>query len=107
MPRVIVFDVNETLLDVKALAPHFVRVFGDAREPYHHAARDLGVEPAGMRFVAAHAWDVYGAMRAGCAGAFDARPGQTLSPLAPPPDIVGRDLREVAERIIATESQSG
>ncbi len=30
MPKVIVFDVNETLLDVKALQPHFVRVFGDA-----------------------------------------------------------------------------
>ena len=29
MPRVIVFDVNETLLDVRALGPHFRRVFGD------------------------------------------------------------------------------
>jgi 2-haloacid dehalogenase len=31
MPRIIVFDVNETLLDVKALEPHFVRLFGDGR----------------------------------------------------------------------------
>jgi 2-haloacid dehalogenase len=30
MPRVCVFDVNETLLDLKALDPHFQRVFGDA-----------------------------------------------------------------------------
>jgi 2-haloacid dehalogenase len=30
MPHVCVFDVNETLLDLKALDPHFVRVFGDA-----------------------------------------------------------------------------
>ena len=29
MPRVIVFDVNETLLDVEALKPHFARAFGD------------------------------------------------------------------------------
>jgi 2-haloacid dehalogenase len=28
--RVIVFDVNETLLDMGALDPHFERVFGDA-----------------------------------------------------------------------------
>ena len=28
-PRIIVFDVNETLLDVGALAPHFQRAFGD------------------------------------------------------------------------------
>lgn len=30
MPRVCVFDVNETLLDLAALDPHFERVFGDA-----------------------------------------------------------------------------
>src|SRR5688572_26616395 len=30
MARVCVFDVNETLLDLKALDPHFARVFGDA-----------------------------------------------------------------------------
>jgi len=28
MPRVIVCDVNETLLDVGALEPHFKRAFG-------------------------------------------------------------------------------
>lgn len=30
VPRVCVFDVNETLLDLSALDPHFARVFGDA-----------------------------------------------------------------------------
>src|SRR5574341_1348724 len=30
MPRICVFDVNETLLDLRALDPHFARVFGDA-----------------------------------------------------------------------------
>src|SRR2546427_1141072 len=29
--RVLVFDVNETLLDLRALDPHFQRVFGDAK----------------------------------------------------------------------------
>src|SRR5437868_5406659 len=29
MPRILVFDVNETLLDLKALEPNFERVFGD------------------------------------------------------------------------------
>ena len=28
-PRILVFDVNETLLDIGALAPQFARVFGD------------------------------------------------------------------------------
>jgi 2-haloacid dehalogenase len=31
MPRVIVCDVNETLLDVGALEPHFKQTFGDGR----------------------------------------------------------------------------
>src|SRR5919199_3862721 len=30
MPRVIVFDLNETLLDLSALDPAFARAFGDA-----------------------------------------------------------------------------
>ena len=29
--RILVFDVNETMLDVNALEPHFARVFGDGR----------------------------------------------------------------------------
>jgi hypothetical protein len=30
MPGVLVFDVNESMLDLRALDPHFERVFGDA-----------------------------------------------------------------------------
>jgi 2-haloacid dehalogenase len=30
MDRVQVFDVNETLLDLAAMDPHFQRIFGDA-----------------------------------------------------------------------------
>jgi 2-haloacid dehalogenase len=30
-PKVLVFDVNETLLDLSALRPHFTRVFGDGK----------------------------------------------------------------------------
>lgn len=30
MPRVCIFDVNETLLNLHALDPHFQRAFGDA-----------------------------------------------------------------------------
>ena len=74
-----------------------------AAEPYRLAAERLGVPIGEVRLVAAHAWDVAGAMRTGCAAAFVARPGQVLDPLAPAPDVVGRDLREVAEGIVATE----
>ena len=71
--------------------------------PYRMAAARLGIEIGQMRLVAAHAWDVGGAMRAGAAGVFVARPGQVLDPLLPTPDIVGADLHAVTARIIAAE----
>jgi len=75
-----------------------------APEPYLMAAESLRVEVAQVRLVAAHAWDVVGAMRAGCAAAFVARPGMVLNPLAERPDVVGSDLREVADQIIEVET---
>jgi hypothetical protein len=79
MARVCVFDVNETLLDLGALDLHFEQAFGDAG-------------------------DVAGALRAGCAAAFVARPGMVLDPLVERPDVVGADLREVSDRILEAES---
>lgn len=75
-----------------------------AREAYEAAAATLGVDVSGIRLVAAHAWDVTGALRAGAAAAFVARPGMVLDPLAPVPDIVGANLDEVADRILEVES---
>ena len=77
-----------------------VRKFKPAAEVYRLVARELHVEPSQLRLVAAHAWDVLGAMRAGCAAAFIARPGKALYPLADKPDIVGSDLRDVADQIV-------
>jgi 2-haloacid dehalogenase len=61
------------------------------------------VTTGNLRMVAAHAWDVVGALRAGCAAAFIARPGKVLYPLAAQPDVVVPDLVVAAERIIAAE----
>jgi 2-haloacid dehalogenase len=88
----------------KVLSADAVRRLKPAPEPYRAAAEALGVGTAGVRLVAAHAWDVAGAMRAGCAAAFVARPGMVLDPLAEPPDVVGADLSEVAASIIAAEA---
>ena len=74
-----------------------------APEPYRMAAERLDVDLSRIRLVAAHAWDVAGALRAGCSAAFVARPGKVLDPLAPQPDIVGADLREVTDRILEVE----
>jgi 2-haloacid dehalogenase len=74
-----------------------------APEPYRMAADRLGVAVGEVRLVAAHAWDVAGAARAGCATAFVARPGKVLDPLVERPEVIGADLAEVADRIIATD----
>lgn len=88
----------------KILSADVVRRLKPAPEPYRGAAEALGVGTGEVRLVAAHAWDVAGAMRAGCAAAFVARPGMVLDPLAEPPDVVGADLSEVAASIIAAEA---
>jgi 2-haloacid dehalogenase len=52
------------------------------------------------RLKPAHAWDIAGALSAGCSDAFIARPGMVLDPLYEKPEIVGMDLREVVDAII-------
>jgi 2-haloacid dehalogenase len=82
------FDAILSADQVRALKPR--------PEPYELVARTFSVPMSEVRLVAAHAWDVAGALAAGCAAAFVARPGMVLSPLGDQPDVVGRDLTEVA-----------
>jgi 2-haloacid dehalogenase len=65
----------------------------------------LGVAIGDLRLIAAHAWDIAGALRVGCAAAFVARPGMVLDPLVERPDAVGADLLEVAEYILEREGR--
>src|SRR6266852_2317990 len=76
-----------------------VRRFKPAAEAYQSVADSLGISIDRLRLVAAHAWDIVGALRAGCAAAFVARPGKVLYPLGPKPDITGPDFRSVATQI--------
>jgi 2-haloacid dehalogenase len=85
------------------LSADTVRRLKPAPEPYLMAAERLGVDVSEVRLIAAHAWDVAGAARAGCATAFVARPGKALDPLVERPEIVGADLAEVADAILAAE----
>lgn len=83
-----------------------VRKYKPAPEPYRMVAKELGVGVDRLRMIAAHAWDVGGALRAGCAAAFIARPGKALFSLFPQIDIVGGDLGAVAEAIVNAELTS-
>ncbi len=89
------FDEALSADDAKRLKP--------APEAYAAAASKLGVPLGQVRLIAAHGWDVAGAMRAGCAAAFVARPGALWNPLLEKPDVWGNDLREVADQIIARD----
>jgi 2-haloacid dehalogenase len=105
-------EVAEAQMENSGLRGYFEQILSadtvkrlkPAPEPYRMAAESLGVEVGEVRLVAAHAWDVAGALRAGCAAAFVARPGMVLDPLVEPPDVVGADLREVVDRIIEAEA---
>jgi 2-haloacid dehalogenase len=100
--------VAQAQLAHAGLTPFFERILSadaarrlkPAAEAYRSAAQALGVEVSRVRLVAAHAWDIAGALRAGCLAAFVARPGMVLDPLAPAPDIVGADLGAVADQMI-------
>jgi 2-haloacid dehalogenase len=105
-------QVADAQIDNSGLHEYFDRVLSadavkrlkPAPEPYRMAAESLDVEVGQVRLVAAHAWDVVGALQAGCAAAFVARPGMVLDPLFERPDVVGSDLREVADGILEAES---
>ena len=74
-----------------------------APQPYLAVADRYDVPIGEVRLVAAHSWDVAGALSAGCQAAFVARPGMVLSPLGRRPGIVGPDLVSVAGQIIAAD----
>jgi 2-haloacid dehalogenase len=91
-------DLLETRLSVEE-----GQLFKPHRHVYRWAARKLGLAPEDCLLVAAHGWDVAGAIWAGCRAAFISRPGAQLFPLAPVPEIVEPDLRAAAKRLIAME----
>jgi 2-haloacid dehalogenase len=74
-----------------------------AAEPYRMAAERFDVAIESVRLVAAHTWDIAGALHAGCAAAFVARPGQVVDPAGAQPDIIGTNLADVAEQILMAD----
>ncbi|MFZ0040040.1 MAG: haloacid dehalogenase type II [Solirubrobacteraceae bacterium] len=104
-------DVAEDQLRNSGLREHFdavisadsVRALKPAAAPYRAVAQAFGVQIGEVRLVAAHSWDVSGALAAGARAAFVARAGMVLSPLGPQPDIVGADIAEVVDQIIGCD----
>jgi 2-haloacid dehalogenase len=104
-------DVARDQMRHAGLADHFdatlsadqVRALKPRREAYGLVASTFDVSLAEVRLVAAHGWDVTGALAAGCAAAFVARPGQAVIPIGEQPDIVGDDVAAVVDLIVARD----
>ena len=83
------------------LSADTVRRLKPAPEPYQLVAKTFGVDTSDICLVAAHSWDISGALAAGCQAAFVARPGMILSPIGPQPGITGPDIAAVVDQIVA------
>ena len=86
------FDENISVETVHRFKPDL--------QVYRSAAAHLGVKATDLVLVAAHAWDVFGAMKAGWRAAFIARNGIPPFPLGPNPDISGPDMKAVAAALL-------
>jgi 2-haloacid dehalogenase len=72
-----------------------------SRQAYAHVERALGVEPAQLCLIACHTWDTLGAVAAGWQAALIKRIGNDVLGVGPQPQIVGEDLDDVADQLIA------
>ena len=86
------FEATLSVDDFKLYKPH--------TEVYKKTLSKLGVSPQESLMVAAHGWDIAGALAAGMQAGFIERKGQGLYPLAPPPQYIGKDLVVIAHAII-------
>lgn len=87
------FEERLSIEDVGKYKPH--------ADTYSWAARKMGVKPGEAMLIAAHGWDVAGAMWAGWRAAFVNRPGQQQYPLAPTPELVAPDLDIIAQKLLS------
>lgn len=86
------FDEQLSVEDVGKFKPF--------RDTYDWGAKKMGIKPNEAMLIAAHGWDVAGALWAGWRAAFICRPGQQLFSLAPKTEIIADDLQKAADILI-------
>lgn len=72
-----------------------------APEAYAYVERELNVQSSQLCLIASHTWDTLGAVAAGWDAALIRRPGNEVLGVGPQPSIVGDDLNDVADQLIA------
>jgi 2-haloacid dehalogenase len=84
----------------KILSVEMVDRFKPHRSVYEAAAKALSISTSALAMVAAHDWDIAGAISSGCDGVFITRPGQTYSPAFPDPTLTATDIADAAHQIV-------
>ncbi|QXP61251.1 haloacid dehalogenase type II [Olleya sp. HaHaR_3_96] len=87
------FDERLSVEDIGKFKPH--------TDAYIWAARKMKIKPEECLLIAAHGWDIAGALWANWRGAFISRPGAQLYPLAEKPEITASDLAIITDKLIA------
>jgi 2-haloacid dehalogenase len=110
------FTLTDNLLEVQTrqlehggIADLFERRFSadgvkhhkPSRHAYAYVERELGVKPSQLCLVACHTWDTLGAVAAGWDGALIRRAGNDVLSVGPQPQIIGDNLANVADQLIA------
>src|SRR6202142_4150212 len=72
-----------------------------SRQAYAYVERELGVEPSQLCLIACHTWDTLGAVAADWEAALIKRTGNDVLGVGPQPQVVGDDLNDVADQLIA------
>jgi 2-haloacid dehalogenase len=72
-----------------------------SRQAYGYVEQQLGLAPSRFCLIACHTWDTLGAVAAGWEAALIRRPGNAPLGVGPQPQIVGADLNDVADQLIA------
>ncbi|MCK0132397.1 haloacid dehalogenase type II [Flavobacteriaceae bacterium F08102] len=86
------FDTRLSVEDIGKFKPHV--------DTYAWAARKMGVQANECLLVAAHGWDIAGALWGNWRAAFISRPGAQLYPFAPEPEIIGSTLTPITHELI-------
>jgi 2-haloacid dehalogenase len=72
-----------------------------SRQAYGYVEKELGVNPSELCMIACHTWDTLGAVAAGWQAALIKRDGNDVLDVGLQPQIVGNDLNDVADQLIA------
>jgi 2-haloacid dehalogenase len=116
------FTLTDNLLDVQTrqlehggIVDLFERRFSadgakhhkPSRKAYAYVERELAAQPSQLCLVACHTWDTLGAVAAGWEAALIKRVGNDVLGVGPQPQIVGNDLNDITNQLIARHQGRG